>query len=157
MRFRPCLLALALAAATFGVASAPAPASAQAIATTQARLNPNTATAEQLANVPHSTPAIASAIAAKKPYKTIGEFNAVLAASLSKQQLAEVYPRLFVPINLNTASSADIMLIPGMTRRMVHEFEEYRPYSSLAQFDKEIGKYVSPAEVARLRSYVTLN
>ena len=114
-------------------------------------------TAEQLATVPHITPAIASAIAAKKPYKTAGEFNAVLAASLSKQQLAEVYPKLFVPINLNTASSADIMLIPGMSRRMVHEFEEYRPYTSLAQFDKEIGKYVSPAEVARLRSYVSLN
>lgn len=157
MRFRPCLLAFAFAAAAFAIASAPAPASAQAAAATQTRLNPNTATAEQLAAVPHITPAIAAAIAAKKPYKTAGEFNAVLAASLSKQQLAEVYPKLFVPINLNTASSADIMLIPGMSRRMVHEFEEYRPYTSLAQFDKEIGKYVSPAEVARLRSYVSLN
>ncbi len=48
------------------------------------------------------------------------------------------------------------MLIPGMTRRTAHEFEEYRPYTSLAQFDKEIGKYVKPDEVARLRSYVVL-
>ena len=48
------------------------------------------------------------------------------------------------------------MLIPGMSRRMAHEFEEYRPYKDLAQFDREIGKYVAPNEVARLHSYVTL-
>lgn len=157
MRLRPCLLAFALAAAAFGVASAPAPAFAQAAAATQARLNPNTATAEQLATVPNITPALAAAIAAKKPFKTAGEFNTLLAASLTKAQLDQVYPKLFVPINLNTASAADIALIPGMTRKMVHEFEEYRPYTSLEQFNKEIGKYVSPAEVARLRSYVSLN
>ena len=63
---------------------------------------------------------------------------------------------MFVPIDLNKATREEIMLIPGMTRRMAHEFEEYRPYASLAQFDKEIGKYVDAAEVARLRSYVVL-
>jgi hypothetical protein len=49
------------------------------------------------------------------------------------------------------------MTIPGMTARMVHEFEEYRPYTSLQQFRREIGKYVDENEVARLESYVTLD
>ena len=48
------------------------------------------------------------------------------------------------------------MTIPGMTSRMVHEFEEYRPYTSMEQFRREIGKYVDAKEVARLESYVTL-
>ena len=61
-----------------------------------------------------------------------------------------------MPINLNTASEEDIALIPGMTDRMIHEFEEYRPYADMAEFDREIGKYVDEAEVARLRQYVTL-
>ena len=43
-----------------------------------------------------------------------------------------------------------------MTPKMVHEFLEYRPYENMAEFDREIGKYVDEAEVARLRSYVTL-
>ena len=60
------------------------------------------------------------------------------------------------PINLNTATSEEIALIPGMSRRMIREFEEYRPYADLGVFDREIGKYVDDAEVARLRSYVTL-
>ena len=43
-----------------------------------------------------------------------------------------------------------------MTNRMVHEFEEYRPYTRMEQFRREIGKYVDANEVARLESYVTL-
>ena len=64
--------------------------------------------------------------------------------------------RVFVPVNLNTASEEAIKLIPGMTPKMVHEFMEYRPYEDMAEFDREIGKYVDAAEVARLRSYTTL-
>ena len=46
-------------------------------------------------------------------------------------------------LNINTASQADFLgTIPGSGNRMVHEFEEYRPYKSILQFRKEIGKYV---------------
>ena len=75
---------------------------------------------------------------------------------LTPEQAATVREKVFVPIDLNSASEADIKLIPGMTDKMVHEFLEYRPYENMAEFDREIGKYVDEAEVARLRSYVTL-
>jgi len=39
---------------------------------------------------------------------------------------------------------------------MRHEFEEYRPYTSIEQFRREIGKYVDKAEVARLEKYVMI-
>ena len=34
------------------------------------------------------------------------------------------------------------------------EFEEYLPYVNMAQFEREIGKYVDENEVARLARYV---
>jgi hypothetical protein len=37
---------------------------------------------------------------------------------------------------------------------MLREFKEYRPYTSMDQFRREIGKYVDKAEVARLEQYV---
>ena len=37
---------------------------------------------------------------------------------------------------------------------MAHEFEEYRPYKSIKQFKREIGKYVDEIEVSRYLSYV---
>lgn len=58
-------------------------------------------------------------------------------------------------LNLNTASQADFLrAIPNLGNRMVHEFEEYRPYKSIFQFRKEIGKYVDQAQVAEYEKYV---
>jgi DNA uptake protein ComE-like DNA-binding protein len=59
-------------------------------------------------------------------------------------------------IDLNTATDAQILAIPGVGQRMLREFKEYRPYTSMDQFRREIGKYVDKAEVARLEQYVTI-
>jgi radical SAM superfamily enzyme with C-terminal helix-hairpin-helix motif len=37
---------------------------------------------------------------------------------------------------------------------MVHEFEEYRPYKSVQQFRREMGKYVKPEQIADYEKYV---
>ncbi len=61
-----------------------------------------------------------------------------------------------VPININTATDAEILRIPGVGPRMLREFKEYRPYTSIEQFRREIGKYVDKAEVARLEQYIVI-
>lgn len=61
-----------------------------------------------------------------------------------------------VPININTATDAEILRIPGVGPRMLREFKEYRPYASIEQFRREIGKYVDKAEVARLEQYIVI-
>lgn len=133
--------------------TAAAPAAPEAATTV---LDPNAATAEQLAGIQGMTPELAAAIVAGKPYASASAFNAKLVETLSPENAAKVRTAVFVPVNLNSASEADIELIPGMTDKMVHEFLEYRPYADMAEFDREIGKYVDAAEVARLRTYVTL-
>ena len=77
-----------------------------------------------------------------------------LAKSLNEEQREALYGKLFLPVNLNTASEDEMKLIPGVGNRMAHEFDEYRPYKALAQFRREIGKYVDDDEVARLEQYV---
>ena len=58
-------------------------------------------------------------------------------------------------LNVNTASKSELLAaIPGMGNKMVHEFEEYRPYTSIQQFRREIGKYVSAEQVAEYEKYV---
>ena len=61
-----------------------------------------------------------------------------------------------VPVNINTASDAEILRIPGVGPRMLREFKEYRPWTSTEQFRREIGKYVDKAEVARLEKYIVI-
>jgi DNA uptake protein ComE-like DNA-binding protein len=58
-------------------------------------------------------------------------------------------------LNINTATGPEFLAaIPGLGNRMVHEFEEYRPYTSIQQFRREIGKYVDAAKVAEYEKYI---
>ena len=119
-------------------------------------IDANTATEQQLAGLPGMTPEIAAAVVAARPYADVVAFEAALRKTMAPEAAKSALARVFVPVNLNTASEEAIRLIPGMTDKMVYEFLEYRPYEDMAEFDREIGKYVDEAEVARLRSYVTL-
>jgi DNA uptake protein ComE-like DNA-binding protein len=56
-------------------------------------------------------------------------------------------PTPFTLVDLNTATDAEILAIPGLNDRMLDEFKEYRPYGSILQFRKEIGKYVGDDQV----------
>jgi DNA uptake protein ComE-like DNA-binding protein len=126
-------------------------------AKTEPLVNPNTAGEKEIASVPQITPEMAKATVAKRPFKTVVELDAFLKTQkLTADQLKEVYGRMFIPIDLNTASDAEILLIPGVGKRMLHEFKEYRPYKAIEQFRREIGKYVDKTEVARLERYVTI-
>ena len=121
---------------------------------TQGVVDVNTIGESQLAQLPHMTPAIAKAVVAQRPYASAIELNKLLLSQgLTQEQAGALYAKAFVHINLNTATSEEIMLIPGAGRRMAHEFDEYRPWKSYAQFDKEIGKYVDATQVARLAQY----
>jgi DNA uptake protein ComE-like DNA-binding protein len=114
----------------------------------------NAVAESELATYPNMTPAIAKALVAKRPFMTITDLNAfLLSQGLTQAQANELYRRAFVHINLNTAPSAEILLVPNAGKRMAHEFDEYRPWRSYAQFDKEIGKYVNKEAVANLAQY----
>ena len=115
----------------------------------------NTVPAAELAKLPNMTPDLAKAVIAKRPFKTIKDLDNAL-SGLTKEQRTELYGKLFVPINLNTATDEEILLIPGVGNRMLREFKEYRPYESLAKFHREIDKYVDDTELARLEQYVSV-
>ncbi len=58
-------------------------------------------------------------------------------------------------LNLNTVTKDELLAtIPGFSSRMVREFQEYRPYVSIQQFRREIGKYVGDAQVTEWEQYV---
>jgi DNA uptake protein ComE-like DNA-binding protein len=140
-----CVAVMGLAAvAQVGVGSEGAPG----------LIDPNVATAEELSGLPGMTEEMVAAVQAARPFTDALALDAFLTdAGFEEEARESFYARAFIHINLNTASEAEMMLIPGVGKRMAHEFDEYRPWTSFAQFDKEIGKYVDASEVARLRQY----
>ncbi len=117
-------------------------------------VNPDLASEKELLALPHMNAAMVKNILDHRPFLQMADLHALLAKSLNKDQLAELYGKMFVQINLNSASQDEILMIPGTGKRMLREFHEYRPYKTIAQFRKEIGKYVDQKEVARLEQYV---
>ena len=133
-----------------------APAFAQ-VGKSQGVVDANTISEADLTRLPGMTPAIAKALVAARPFDSITALNTfLLGQKLTQDQASALYRNIFVNINLNTASAAEIMLIPGAGKRMAHEFEEYRPWKTQQQFEKEIGKYVDAREVRRFWRYMVI-
>jgi DNA uptake protein ComE-like DNA-binding protein len=146
-RLTTCFVAAAV------IVMASATASAQ-VGKSLGVVDANTAAEKDLLAMPHMNAAIVKGLIEKRPFASITDLNAyLLGQKLTQAQATEFYGKAFVHINLNTATPEEILLVPGAGKRMVHEFDEYRPWKSYAQFDKEIGKYVGAERTAQLAQY----
>lgn len=117
-------------------------------------VNPNLAGSDELAMLPGMTAELADMVLEARPFPGMIELDALISAHMSREDAAALYGRMFIPLNLNTATDDEIRLVPGVGDRMVHEFKEYRPYLAIAQWRREMGKYVDDAEVTRMEQYV---
>ena len=112
-------------------------------------LNANLATESDLVALGLSEEVVQQLLAAR-PFLSMADFNSII----ESENTEELFKKIFVPFNLNTTEEKDFKMIPGVGDKMAHEFEEYRPYTSILQFKREIGKYVDEQEVARYLDYV---
>ena len=139
-------------------AAATMPAAAAATASTPAApagmVNPTSASQAEIAATGVAD-SIAGAIVATRPANMVA-LDKVLAKTYAKPRRDSIYAHLWIPLDLNKATREEILLVPGVGAKMAHEFEEYRPYTSIEQFRREIGKYVDKAELARLEGFVAL-
>jgi len=123
----------------------------------------NEADAETLQQLPGVNPDNAQQLIEGRPYADAAVFLKAL-EGIAGSELAAAAKTFLAPdagdvatwvkYDLNTASSEQLQAIPGAGERMTREFEEYRPYTSIDQFRGEIGKYISPEEVAALEKYL---
>jgi DNA uptake protein ComE-like DNA-binding protein len=121
------------------------------------QINLNTAADAEILLIPGIGDRLLGEFKEYRPYKALAQFRREIGKYVDDREVGRLEQYVFVPINLNTATDADILSIPGVGQRMLTEFKEYRPYKAIQQFRREIGKYVDDREVARLERYVTLN
>src|SRR5512140_3141076 len=67
-------------------------------------VNPDLASEKDLLALPHMNAAIVKSILEQRPFLQMADLHALLSKTLTKEQLAELYGKMFVQINLNTAS-----------------------------------------------------
>jgi hypothetical protein len=101
------------------------------------------------------------AIKAGRPWKDFAQFRMEVAKVATPAEAQRLEQYLFIPVELNTVTDEimDTFASIGVgTRQWKREFKEYRPWTSMEQFDREIGKYLrgNPAELKRLARYVII-
>ena len=116
----------------------------------------NDATSEEIGLIPGVGRRMTHEFEEYRPYEAMSQFRREIGKYVDDDEVERLAQYVYVRIDLNTASGEDILTIPGVGRRMRHEFEEYRPYEAMAQFRREIGKYVDGDEVERLARYVEI-
>ena len=119
-------------------------------------INLNTATREEIVLIPRAGNRMAREFAEYRPWRNFTQFDKEIGKYVGPEETARLAQYGFIPINLNSATDEDILSIPGVGPRMLREFKEYRPWKTIEQFRKEIGKYVGAKEVTRLERYVTI-
>lgn len=116
----------------------------------------NTADSKTFQLIPGVGPRMAHELEEYRPWKSWAQFEKEIGKYVDAEEVARLKRYVFIPLDLNTATEAELLTIPGVGKRMAHELAEYRPWKSKAQFEREIGKYVDPKEVARLWRYVVI-
>src|SRR5262245_4417734 len=119
-------------------------------------INLNSGTREEILLIPGVGNRMLREFLEYRPYAALSVFHREIDKYVDDPELARLEQYVFVPIDLNKASDADILTIPGLGNRMLREFKEYRPYDGIERFRREIGKYVSKEEVARFERFVTI-
>jgi DNA uptake protein ComE-like DNA-binding protein len=119
-------------------------------------VNLNTGTREEILLIPGAGTRMAREFDEYRPWRNWAHFDKEIGKYVPQTEVDRLKRYVFIPINLNTATDDVLLTIPGVGARMVREFKEYRPWTSQAQFQKEIGKYVDQKEVARLWRYFVI-
>ena len=119
-------------------------------------VNLNTGTREEILLIPNAGTRMVREFAEYRPWTSWAQFDKEIGKYVQAEGVAKLKPYVFIPVDLNKATDEDILSIPGAGNRMVREFKEYRPWTSKAQFDKEIGKYVKEKETERLWRFVAI-
>jgi DNA uptake protein ComE-like DNA-binding protein len=124
-------------------------------------VNLQTGTAEEFMLIPGAGKRFAHEFEEYRPWRDRAHFDKEIGKYIptnKEQELERFFSYLFIPINLNTGTDDMFLTIPGVGPKMVHEFKEYRPWKSKAQFDKEIGKYINnnQKELDRMFRYLVI-
>jgi DNA uptake protein ComE-like DNA-binding protein len=118
-------------------------------------VNLNLSPRDEIMLIPRAGRRMAREFDEYKPYNGgYAQFRREIGKYVNEQEVAHLEQYTFIPIDLNSAPDSVLLTIPGLGPRMLGEFKEYRPYPNIEKFRREIGKYVSEKEVARLERYV---
>jgi hypothetical protein len=121
----------------------------------QGLVEPNVAADSVMLALPTMSPALVESLKGARPILSATALDSLLAAgSLNKAQRTALYNKMFVHVDLNRGTDAELMLIPGVDAAKLKVITAGRPWATFEQFQTAMAKSANPAEVARIEQYL---
>ena len=121
----------------------------------QGLVEPNIAADSAMLGLPHMNAALVETLKAARPILSATTLDSLTsAAALSKAQRTELYGKMFVHVDLNRGTDAELALIPGVDAAKVKAIKAGRPWQSFEQFQAAMAKTAPTPEVARIEQYL---
>ena len=103
-------------------------------------INLNTATPEEILLVPGAGRRMVREFPEYRPWKTWAQFDREIGKYVGAAGAAQLAQYTFIPMNVNTASDADLLTIQGADQAWIDQVKKGRPYKSAADLEKAAGK-----------------
>ena len=103
-------------------------------------INLNTATVEEIMLVPNAGRRMSREFPEYRPWKTYAQFDKEIGKYVGPEATAKLAQYTFIPMNVNTATDADLLTVPGATQAWVDAVKKGRPFKSTADLEKAAGK-----------------
>jgi len=117
-------------------------------------VDPNTAARERAAAIAEHDAGHREGHDRAPAYKTVVDLNKFLLEQSSRPtKRRSSYRKAFVPINVNTGTKAESLLIPGVGARMSAEFERIPAVEDLDAVRQGNRQVCRPGETDRLKQY----
>jgi DNA uptake protein ComE-like DNA-binding protein len=122
----------------------------------KAKLNLNTASED---NFRTTVPGIGNRMVHEfleyRPYRSIQQFRREMAKYVKPEQIAEYEKYVYVPIVPNESDAATLQQLPGLDATEAAALIASRPYASNDAFLTKLDQYVSEAELAIAKTYLS--
>ena len=104
-------------------------------------INLNTATPEEIILVPGAGRRMVREFPEYRPWKTWAQFDRQIGKYIGGAENAQKLAQYtFIPMNANTAVDVDLMTVPGANQAWVDKLKKGRPYKTVADLEKVVGK-----------------
>ncbi|MEZ4657322.1 MAG: helix-hairpin-helix domain-containing protein [Caldilineaceae bacterium] len=120
-----------------------------------AKLNVNTATAEELmAGVPGLGEKMADEFLEYRPFVSIQQFRQEMGKYVDEATITGYEEYIFVPIDMNQSDAATLMQVPGIDQSAADEIIAKRPFDTAKFFLGEVAEYAPNADLTLANTYM---
>ena len=104
-------------------------------------INLNTATPEEILLVPGAGRRMVREFPEYRPWRTWGQFDREIGKYVGGAENAQKLGQYtFIPMNVNLATDAELMTVPGADQAWIAKVKKGRPYNSAADLEKAVGR-----------------